>query len=178
MHPHHSASRSRSSWRRTSIGSVRVVRITFTKLSDQQHTVLIERSDGTSESVDLDSRSFLRHDLAHFAVELELGLDGGVWGSVARGGSLSGDGLDGTDMVLAETVSGPMQTMMRTHAGPGDIHEVLERVAPSVASMDLAERLHARMRTLRGQWLATAYGAHMVLTWPQFADLPTASPEG
>ncbi len=116
------------------VGSVLSVRVTFRKLSDQRHTVRVERTDGSSEAVELDTRSFLRHDLAHFAVEIELDLRAGVWGSVASGGSLGGDGLDGSDMALAETISGPMQTMMRTAAHPAEIHAVLERVAPTFAS--------------------------------------------
>jgi hypothetical protein len=143
------------------------VQVAFVKLSDQRHAVRVERDDGSGEQVELDSRSFLRHDLAHFAVELELGLSAGVWGSVARGGSLSGSGLDGADMQLAETVSGPVQTMLRTRAEPAEIHEVLARVAPEVASADLAERLHARLRALAGHWAATPYGGEMVLDWPE-----------
>lgn len=138
----------------------------FTKLSDRRHRVSVARADGTKETVELDSRSFLRHDLAHFAVELEVGLAGGVWGSVARGGSLSGDGLDGAEMALAETISGPVQTMMRTGAPPSEIHDVLDRVAPRVVSVELAERLHIRLRSLQGPWAATAYGGDMVLHWP------------
>ena len=114
--------------------------IVFTKLSDERHSVRVHREDGTVETVELDSRSFLRHDLAHLAVESELGLEGGVWGSVARGGSLTGAGLDGADMGLAETVSGPVQTLMRTRASAPEIHQVLTRVAPTVATEDLAER--------------------------------------
>jgi hypothetical protein len=143
------------------------VQVTFSKLSHRRHAVSVARSDGTNESVELDSRSFLRHDLAHLAVELELDLTAGVWGSVAAGGSLTGDGLDGSDMALAETVSGPMQTMMRTGARPDEIRDVLERVAPAIASMEVAERLHERMRSLQGHWDATAYGGDMVLTWPE-----------
>lgn len=63
-----------------------------------------------------------------------------------------------------------MQTMMRTGAAPGEIHEVLRRVAPALASTDLAERLHARGRALQGQWAATTYGGHMLLTWPEDPD--------
>jgi hypothetical protein len=143
----------------------------FVKVSDQRHTVRVERRDGTVESLQLDSRSFLRHDLAHLAVELELGLSEGVWGCVARGGSLSGEGLDGSDVALAETVSGPMQTMMRTRAEPADIHDVLVRVAPAIASTHLAERLHARLRSLSDRWAATPYGADMEIIWPE--DPPT-----
>jgi hypothetical protein len=145
------------------------VKVAFRKLSDQRHNVRVQRSDGSSEVVELDSRSFLGHDLAHFAVELELGLFEGVWGSVARGGSLSGSGLDGADMVLAETTSGPMQTMMRTSADAAEIHDLLARVAPEISSMDLAERLHAHFRRLTGHWAATPYGREMELDWPEDA---------
>lgn len=139
----------------------------FTKLSDQRHAVRVDRRDGTSESVELDSRSFLRHDLAHFAVELELALAEGVWGSVARGGSLSGRGLDGDDIALAETISGPMQTMMRTSADATEIRDVLARVAPAIGSVDLAERLHTRLHSFAGHWAATPYGGEMELAWPE-----------
>lgn len=141
--------------------SLSAVKIVFTKLSDQRHAVRVERSDGKSESIELDSRRFL-----HFAVELELGLSEGVWGSVARCGSLSGSGLDGDDMALAETISGPMQTMMRTSADATEIHDVLARVAPAIGSTDLAERLHARLRAFAGRWAATPYGGEMELMWP------------
>jgi hypothetical protein len=96
-----------------------------------------------------------------------LGLRNGVWGSVAAGGSLSGDGLDGADMALAETVSGPMQTMMRTGADSAEIFDVLARVAPEVASIELATRLHARLRSLSGHWVSTPYGGEMELEWPE-----------
>jgi hypothetical protein len=143
------------------------VEVAFIKLSDQRHLVRVRRADRTTESVELDSRTFLRHDLAHFAVERELGLRNGVWGSVAAGGSLSGDGLDGADMALAETVSGPMQTMMRTGADSAEIFDVLARVAPEVASIELATRLHARLRSLSGHWVSTPYGGEMELEWPE-----------
>lgn len=145
--------------------------VEFVKLSDQRHLVRVRRADGTADSVELDSRSFLRHDLAHFAVERELELAAGVWGSVAAGGSLSGDGLDGADIALAEAVSGPMQTLMRTGADTSEIFDVLARVAPDVASTDLATRLHRHLRSLAGHWASTPYGEEMALEWPD--ALPT-----
>lgn len=145
--------------------------IVFCKLSDDRHVVRVQRDDGTSDSVELDSRSFLRHDLAHYAVESELGLSEGVWGSVARGGSLAGHGLDGDDMALAELISGPVQTMMRTKADAVEIEQVLSRVAPRLATPGLAQGLHERLRALAGHWAATPYGADMVLQWPSPANL-------
>jgi len=146
--------------------TLRHVEVAFIKVSDQRHTVRVERADGSSESVELDTRSFLRHDLAHFAVEVELGLSDGVWGSVARGGSLSGNGLDGADMALAETLSGPIQTLMRTGADAAEIHQAITRVAEEFSSPELADRLHRRLRALVGHWAATPYGEAMTLDWP------------
>lgn len=138
----------------------------FIPRTNDEHEVRVIRRDGSTESVVLNTRSFLRHDLAHFAVELELGLRGGVWGSVAAGGSLSGDGLDGPDMAVAESVAGPVQTIMRTEADAAAVLEVLRRVAPDRATPELAERIHERLRQLRGHWSATRHGEAMVLTWP------------
>jgi hypothetical protein len=145
--------------------------IVFCKVSDDRHVVRVRRDDGTSDSVELDSRSFLRHDLAHYAVESELGLSEGIWGSVARGGSLAGPGLDGDDMALAELISGPAQTMMRTKADAVDIEQVLSHVAPWLSTPELAQRLHERLRALAGHWAATPYGADMVLQWPSHTNL-------
>lgn len=139
--------------------------IAFTKLSDRRHRVTVARNDGSTETVELDSKDFLRHDLAHFAVETELGLANGVWGSVAAGGSLSGEGIDGADVAVAERLAGPIQTMMRIEADQAAIAEVLDRVMPGIASADLAARLHERLRSLRGHWAATGYGDAMEITW-------------
>ena len=143
------------------------VEISFTKLSDERHRVAVTRGDGSTDSVELDTRSFLRHDLSHFAVEVELGLQHGVWGAVASGGSLSGSGLDGSDMHLAESLAGPVQTMMRRAADIGEIRVVLERVVPAhLEHAELAARLHERLRRLAGHWAATGYGQSMELWFP------------
>lgn len=53
------------------------------KLSAEEHRVSIRRLDGSKDSISLNSRSFLRHDFAHFAVESEVPIKMGYWGSVA-----------------------------------------------------------------------------------------------
>ena len=144
------------------------MQISFLKVSDDRHVVSVVRDDGSSDRVELETRSFLRHDLAHYAVEVELGLEHGVWGSVAAGGSLSGEGLDGADMGLAESLAGPMQTMMRIAANVEEIRAVLTTVAPTLdtTSGDLAKRIHERLRRLAGHWNATGYGKTMQLDFP------------
>ncbi len=153
--------------------------IRFTKLSDERHAVTVVRRDGSTETVELETRSFLRHDLAHLVAEGELGLAGGVWGSVAAGGSLSGEGLDGADMLAAESVAGPLQTLFRLDAEPAAIEEVLARTIGDVDTAVVAARIHERFRQLRGHWAATPYGDDMVLEWgepPAAGDGPAGRP--
>lgn len=143
------------------------MRITLTKISDDRHAVEVTRSDGTSERVELVSREYLRHDLAHFAIEFELPLRKGYWGCVAAGASLTGDGVAGDDARLAETLAGPIQTLFRIDAGPEAYVELLKDVSAAGAKHDLAERVHERVRRLRGHWKATPYGGDMALDWPE-----------
>ena len=144
--------------------------IAFTKISDQKHAVTIARTDGTSESVEVETREFLRHDLAHFAIELELPIRKGYWGCVASGASLSGEGVAGGDARLAESLAGPIQTLFRIEAGPDAYLELLGRFSQTNGSQDLAARVHERVRQLRGHWKATPYGGQMDLVWPESAN--------
>lgn len=140
--------------------------VRFTKLSDREHRVAVRRDDGSSDEVVLASRSFLRHDLAHWAVESVLGLRSGVWGSVAAGGSLDGDGLDGEDVATAEALAGPVQSLMRAEAGVEVFEALLQRHPVVRRDAATAARLHAEVRRLRGHWNATRYGTEMLLIWP------------
>ena len=127
----------------------------------------ITRTDGTTESIELASRGFLRHDLAHFAIELELPIRGGYWGCVASGASLTGEGVAGSEAQLAESLAGPIQTLFRIDAGPDAYLELLRKLSPASGSQNLAERVHERIRQLRGHWRATPYGGEMELVWPE-----------
>lgn len=139
--------------------------IVFTKLSDVEHKVSIRRADDSEESTWLNSRSFLRHDLAHFAVESEIPIPRGYWGSVACGASLDGMMIRGSDILLAETLAGPVQTLMRTEADAAHFFSVLVRIQPELISEELAARIHAHGRRLEGHWQATPYGGEMRVNW-------------
>ena len=148
-------------------GSYRdVMEVRFTKLSDARHSVEVTRDDGSTERVELDSRSFITHDFAHLAVEAELELENGFWGSVATGASLAGVGLEGNDITLAERLAGPVQSLLRVDAGPAEIQAALESVAPDVVDHQTGAGIHERLRRLLGKWRATPYRREMAVSWP------------
>lgn len=56
---------------------------------------------------------------------------------------------------------------MRVEAKVEQYLAILERVQPHLASLELAVRIHERVRKLRGHWNATNYGNEMVIDWPE-----------
>jgi hypothetical protein len=143
------------------------VRIAFTKICDETHAVTITRADGTSERVEVETRAFLRHDRAHYAIELEMPIRKGFWGCVASGASLAGEEVAGSDAWFAESLAGPIQTLFRVEAGPDAYLELLQRSSPTSGVQDLAARVYERVRQLRGRWKATPFGGRMDLDWPE-----------
>lgn len=139
------------------------------KLSAEEHRVSIRRLDGSKGSISLNSRSFLRHDFAHFAVESEVPIKMGYWGSVAAGAPLSGEGLnlEDEDLSLAEKLAGPVQTLIRLEAKPAKYLDALEQLQPELANMELAERIYECARRLAGHWRATPFGETMQFSWQE-----------
>jgi hypothetical protein len=139
--------------------------IFLTKVSDSQHRVRVRRADASEAVAQLSSRSFLRHDLAHLAVEAELPIVRGYWGSVANGAALDGLSIRGPDILLAESLAGPTQTLMRKDADVATFFAVLNRVRPDLITRELAARIQAHGRQLEGHWRATPYGGEMAVHW-------------
>ncbi len=146
------------------------VRIEFEKLSAERHKLTVARNDRSIESVELESRSMLRHDLAHLVMESQMPLPRGFWGHVAQGAPLTGEGIEGQEAELAEALAGPAQTLMRDGADSEQYRELLERLAPHYAGDDLARRIYAHARQLLGHWRATHYGESMQLSWGEVSD--------
>jgi hypothetical protein len=147
--------------------AVNVMRIAFVKISDEKHAVRVTRADGSSERVEVDTREYLLHDLAHYVIEFEFPIRKGFWGCVASGASLSGEGVAGSEARLAESLAGPIQTLIRIDAGADVYAKLLSEISPTSDSQDLAARVHERVRRIRGHWKATPYGGEMELDWPE-----------
>jgi hypothetical protein len=154
------------------------MRVLFTKLSDRRHRFEVVRDDGTRENVELDSRSFLLHDLVHYAVEAELRLPDAFYGLLSSGTPLSrlndrstyADPTPG--LAKAETLVGPLQSLWNERIDPAIHLENVQRAFPEVDAALIA-RILERLRRLTGHWRATAYRSTMELPWPPPDDLLT-----
>lgn len=156
--------------------------IRLTKLSDLQHRMTVIRDDGTSETVELVSRSFLLHDFIHFAVETTAGLTGGFWGLLASGRTMAelalamrpaeGIGLDllGTEAATIEAVVGCFTGLAQERATPAQSVDAVRRMMephgrppPAWVTEDFARAAEEKLRRLKGEWKAVPYGGTMEL---------------
>ena len=147
------------------------MQVRFTKLSDARHGLEIVRRDGTREAVELETRSLLLHDLVHFALESEAGLEQGFYGLLASGTPLARLNQReappaSEQLALIETLVGPAQALVNTQMSPEAYLAHARSLAPELVDAQLVERLLERVRQLRGHWRATPYGASMELDWP------------
>lgn len=158
------------------------VKISLRRISDERHELaLVKGGDGNGrDAVPCETRSMLRHDLLHYAVEAEAGLEQGFWGNLARGKTLA-DMNDRTGVALGD--AGPELAAIERLVGALDgaakgrpAEEVVAAIqrfdetsglsTPPWLTVDLVLRVQERMRRLLGEWKAIRVGESMQLTWP------------
>ena len=156
------------------------MRILLHKLSDERHVLQIIRADGRSEQVDCETRSYLYHDLLHYAVEAEAHLEGGFWGNLAAGKTLAqmndrtGKAMqaEAPQMMAIEQVVGALSGIAKGRSADAifaAVHDAATSAGVAFApwlTSELASAVQERMRRLLGHWKATPYGEAMTLPWP------------
>jgi hypothetical protein len=159
----------------------KTLRIALRKITDERHVLEVTRGDGRTDSVECETRSYLVHDLLHYAVESEAGLRGGFWGSLAAGKTLAqmNDRTPGTGMADGAGEMGAIEQIVGALHGTtkgrraGDVVAGVRRFndsigvpTPSWLTEAFVERVQERMHHLQGRWRATPRGGRMDLSFP------------
>jgi hypothetical protein len=156
--------------------------VRFTRLSPTHHRFEAVRDDGAIESRELETRSFLLHDLVHFALESEGKLNQGFYGAIAHGGAYETEAA-----AAVESVVGPLQGALKGEIDPSDFvarfratQESIGADPPDWLSEDLIARTLERLRQLQGQWRATPFGGTMELRFDVYppAHKPAVTASG
>ncbi len=151
--------------------------VRLTKLSDQEHRFDYLAPGGARESLTLVTRSFLIHDLLHFAVESEAGLKDSFYGRLARAGGYlrlaEATAEDPGEVGLTEMVVGGFTALAKGQTTPeGATAAViqwmgaLDREPPPWLTDAFAHAVAERLRRLMGEWKATPFGGVMELRFP------------
>jgi hypothetical protein len=160
------------------------LRIALRKLSNERHVLEVARSDGRVETMECETRSYLLHDLLHYAAESLAGVDDGLWGTLASGVSLaavhdrSGYAARAVapEMMAMERIVGILSGAVKGHsaedivAGYRSQAGALGWHTPDWLTIDFIAAVQERMRRLVGRWKATRYGEAMELPWPAVAS--------
>ena len=155
--------------------------IRFTRLTNERHRLEIVRDDGTREAHELETRSTLLHDLAHYAVESEAGLRNAFYGRLASGfsyGQLSTMPAQSPEALQTELVVVQIQNTYRHgfDAPETSSHDDSKRIVasfglggaepPKWLTEEVVDRARRRLRSVQGRWRATPFHQTLVLEFP------------
>lgn len=155
------------------------MKIRLRKSSPTHHDLTIDRNDGSSEQMKCETKSFLDHDLIHYAVEREAELSAGFWGTVASGTAIaelndvSFTPATKTQLMIAEALVGVMTGILKqTDVSNAAItaRDYLEQTSPGASlfmTQTFVDNVVQRMRHLRGEWNATRFGNTFEIEWPE-----------
>jgi hypothetical protein len=155
------------------------MKILLTKISDQKHVLDIVRDDGSRDSVDLESKTFLLHDFLHYSVESLAELKNSFWGQLASGKTFEQMALrdEGTMMqnlssedAMTEAIVGALTGAMqgpnepeRVFIGLKNLFDAQSRPIPEWLTANFIEQIKEKMRRLVGEWRSVPYGSRMEL---------------
>jgi len=154
--------------------------IRLTRLTNDRHRFEIVRDDGTRESHELETRSTMLHDLAHYAVETEAALDNSFYGRLAQGityEELTVLPPPTPEVMQTEVVVALMQNSFKDGRSPKtDAEQCARDIAagfrstggepPAWLTPDFIARARACLRRVQGQWRATPFHETMELEFP------------
>jgi hypothetical protein len=152
--------------------------VRLTRVSPTRHRLAYVRPDGTGEAVELVTREALKHDLLHFAVESEAGLQGSFYGLLAKVGgyaelTVAGGAALGGEVAVTERVVGAFTGALEGGLDPdafvarvAEFLEIYDERAPRWLTREFVLAVAERMRQLEGRWKATPFGQTMELAFP------------
>jgi hypothetical protein len=151
--------------------------IRLTKISPTHHKFEAIREDGMREIAELETKSFLFHDLLHFAVESEAKLQHSFYGLLASGhryAELSGKEVMSTDfgqeILHTERIVGALTGVMKDRVQAKDCLQGVFRLyagygdpMPEWFTEHFINKVKQRMTRLIGHWDGTEFGRVMEL---------------
>ncbi len=151
--------------------------ITVTKISPTHHTFEYRRADGTGESLELETKTFLFHDFLHFAVETEASLKNSFYGLLFAKESyallsapMPENNFSNSEVAMTERVVGALTGVIKANATPEqflagmkNLLDAYGELMPEWLTKDFVLRVQAHMRNILGEWNATAFGKALQL---------------
>lgn len=150
--------------------------ISITRISPTHHRFSYVRDDGTGESADLETKSFLMHDFIHFCVEDEGKLSDGFYGLLESGRTYTsltpeaGANVTSSIAMEIEQIVGVMTGVVKGVATPEDAYAGVQNLfdaygkpIPDWFTLDLIARAKARYQKVTGEFNSLKFGETLTL---------------
>lgn len=157
--------------------------IELNKHSNTRHLLIILRNDGSKDEMLLETKSYLKHDLIHLAIERAAELQSGFWGLLAAGAEIEKLNADAkskkgqipnSDIDIIEVIVGAFTRYLNGDAtytdvfsGVQNMMQAYELPIPEYLSEDMARRSKQLFQQMMGEWNALSYGDKMTLHWTE-----------
>lgn len=158
-----------------------MLNVELTKTSPTHHRFRIVRANGEVEFALLETKTYLFHDLLHFALESEAKLGYSFYGKLALGlryaeltqpEIFTSDLLAEDEAAMTERIVGVMTGVLKSDARLSDAIASLADLLgasgntfPRWFTEEFVINVKERMRKLEGKWKGTPFGSTMVLSF-------------
>lgn len=129
--------------------------------------------------MELETKSFLKHDLVHLAFEETAGLQNSFWGKLAKKEDPNTTNAMGrekfapnTEIEFTEVITGPLMGLTQHPEALETtlklLHETFEAYdvkTPHYLTKELLEAFLQRHKELTGQWNSLSFGETLNITW-------------
>lgn len=156
------------------------LRLSLTRNSPTHHKLQFVRPDGTGETLELETKTFLFHDLLHFAIETEAKLQNSFYGMLARGELYAtlkkeNDPMNTPqtgEIGVTERIVGGLTGYLKKGPDDDEFMDMMENLCnatgehvPEYFTKQFLKQIKERMRKLQGEWSSTKFGEIMELTF-------------
>jgi len=156
--------------------------IRFTKKTPTHHLFEVKRGNGSAEHVMLETRSFMPHDLIHFAYESLAGCRHSFYGRLAAGTTLADfreidirnepETEEARELANTERITGPLTAWLRGSDNEdacltmlAQLFQLTDEPTPAHITIDFLANLRELYRKLWGQWTSLPHHISMDLEW-------------
>ena len=144
------------------------MKIEIQKLSNYQCLYTITRADQSVERITLETKTYLVHDICHFAVEKNLGYTNGFWGMLSQGYTLSAlfgkDNPQTEELRFIEKIVGPVQSVYSGHTPKEDFQNYTAHLDFTMTANVLSACL-TEIRTIIENWEQLVVGQQLILVF-------------
>lgn len=156
-----------------------MLKIQLKRVSPTQHAFTLLLENGGKETLQLETKTYLFHDLLHFAVESEAGITNSFYGRLAKGEryeeltlpemSVVSHGSD-SEALMTERIVGVLTGVLKRNAsgsqallGLQNLLSASGETVPQWFTPTFVEQVKERMRKLEGEWKGIAFGETMTI---------------